>query len=336
MKLSEIGEFGFIDRLSEKFKNISIPHSVGIGDDCAIIPCDENNDYIITTDLLIENIHFIRSKISPFDLGYKTLAVNLSDVAAMGAKPVGSFLSIAIPSSVEVEYLDRLIDGYHHLSEKHNVALLGGDTTRAQNSLTLNVTAIGIIEKNKARLRSMAQEGDIICVTGFLGDSAGGLKIILEDLPATETSGYLVRRHNCPQPAVDEGIWLAQQKGVNAMMDISDGIASDLKHILKASKKSAFIDLDKLPISNQLREISNQYNFDSVELATSGGEDYRLLITINKNRFDEIAKTYKVKFSSELHAIGTIKKETEEIITWTKNGNPVSELKGGFNHFEIM
>ena len=334
MQLSEIGEFGFIDRLSEKFQNIPIAHSVGIGDDCAIIPCDENNDYVITTDLLVEDIHFVRSKISPFDLGYKTLAVNLSDVAAMGAKPIGSFLSIAIPPTIEVEYLDKLIEGYHHLSEKYNVALLGGDTTRAQNSLILNVTVIGIIEKNKARLRSMAQEDDIVCVTGFLGNSAGGLKIILEDLPITETSDYLVRCHNCPQPAVSEGMWLAQQKGVNAMMDISDGIASDLKHILKASKKSAIIELDKLPISPQLQEISNLYNFDAVELATSGGEDYRLLLTISKDKFNKIAQSYKVKFGSELCAIGTIKKETERIITWTKNSMPVPELKGGFNHFK--
>ena len=239
MHLSQIGEFGFINRLSEKFKDLTIPSVMGIGDDCAIIPMDENRDYAITTDMLVENIHFIRSKITPFELGYKTLAVNLSDVAAMGAKPFCSFLSVAIPPEIEVDYLDQLLDGYKHLSEKYNVLLLGGDTTRTENAMILNVTVIGIIEKNKARLRSMAQKDDIVCVTGYLGDSGGGLKIILDDIPLNNDAKYLLKCHNCPEPAVNEGIWLANQDGVNAMMDISDGIASDLKHILKASKKSA-------------------------------------------------------------------------------------------------
>ena len=333
MFLSEIGEFGFINRLSEKFKNITIPPELGIGDDCAIIPKDDTHDYVVTTDMLVENIHFIHSKITPFELGYKTLAVNISDIAAMGAKPLYSFLSVAIPVSIEVEYLDQLLEGYKHISEKYNVLLMGGDTTRSEKNLTLSVTVIGIIEKNKARLRSMAQKDDIICVTGFLGDSGAGLKIILDNIPLSDEVEYLLKCHNCPEPAVNEGIWLANQAGVNAMMDISDGIASDLKHILKASQKSAVIELNNLPISPQLQSVANKYGFNVIEHASSSGEDYKLLLTVAKNRFSDISKEFKNKFGNDLFAIGNIIENNSENIFWQKNGMKIDEFKRGYNHF---
>jgi len=333
MLLRELGEFGFINRISEKFKSIVIPETTGIGDDCAIIRKDENFDYVVTTDMLVENIHFIRSKITPFELGYKTLAVNLSDVAAMGGNPFGSFLSVAIPADIELEYLDDFIAGYKHLSEKHNVTLLGGDTTRSEKHIALNVTVIGIIEKNRARLRSMAKEGDIICVTGFLGDSDGGLKILLENLPISENEKYLIKRHNNPVPYVNEGIWLASQNGVNAMIDVSDGITSDLKHILNASQKSAVIEIDNLPISQQLEAVYKKYGFDVIKSATSGGEDYKLILTIDKNRFSKIAEDYKTKFGNELFEIGTVKKGNIGEICWLKQGEKFNGLHEGFNHF---
>jgi len=333
MLLSEIGEFGLIKRLSEKFQDIVVQSATGIGDDCAIIQKDEIHDYVITTDMLVENIHFIRSKITPYELGYKTLAVNLSDIASMGAVPLYSFLSIAIPPDIEVEYLDQFLEGYKQLSRKFLTPLMGGDTTSSEKNLILSVTVIGIIEKNKARLRNMAQKDDIICVSGFLGDSGGGLKIILGNLPLSDDTKYLLKCHNCPEPAVNEGIWLANQYGVNAMMDISDGIASDLKHILKASKKSAVIELNNLPISPQLQSVAKQYGFNVIELATSGGEDYKLLFTIDKNKFSDIAEKYKKQFGNELFAIGNIVENNNESVLWQKNGITVDDLKDGYNHF---
>ncbi|MDR2928905.1 MAG: thiamine-phosphate kinase [Cytophagaceae bacterium] len=333
MQLSEIGEFGFINRIVEKFKTVPSYFIKGIGDDCAIIPYNDVYDYVITTDMLVEDVHFIRSRISPHDLGHKTLAVNLSDVAAMGAKSAASFLSIAIPPSIDVEYLDSLMNGYFVLSEKYGVPLLGGDTTRSLSVLALNVTVIGIVEKGKARLRSMAYNGDVICVTGFLGDSAGGLKVFQNNIPLTDAARYLALCHNRPQPAVEEGMWLAKQTGVNAMMDVSDGIASDLKHILKASGKSAVAELKNIPLSPQLQEVSQLYGFDVTELAVSGGEDYHLLVTIAKEQFAETAAAYRLKFGKELYAIGSITAEdSEPAVQWLKDGKPV-EVKGGFNHF---
>ena len=333
MLLTEIGEFGFINRISDKFKDLSIRGAIGIGDDCAVIPLNIKYANVVTTDMLVENVHFIRSKITPFELGYKTLAVNLSDIAAMGANPIASFLSIAMPATIDIEYFDNFIEGYKQLSKKYNVPLLGGDTTRSENSIILNVTVFGSGQKSKLRLRSMAKKNDIICVTNYLGDSAAGLKILLENHHVSENEKYLIKCHNMPEPCIDEGIFLAGHYAVNAMIDISDGIASDLKHILKASNKSAIVDINRLPISPQLKIVAKKYNFNINELATSGGEDYKLLVTIAEKKFPEINELFKNKFGHELFPIGKIINNQKCIINWEKDGNIIDEIKEGYNHF---
>lgn len=332
MKLSEIGEFGFIERFAHRFEDLITPPAMGIGDDCAIFPANELYDYVFTTDMLVEDIHFIRSKISPFNLGHKALTVNISDIAAMGAKPVGSFLSIAIPANVEVEYLDELMEGYHQLSQRFHIPLMGGDTTRSPEKLIINISVIGRIGKKQSRLRSMACAGDIIAVTGFLGDSATGLKVLLENHKTSWLTDYFVQCHNRPNAAVEEGIWLGEQNGVHAMMDISDGIASDLKHILKASGKAAIIETDKLPISEQLTEYGEMKRLNIIQLATSGGEDYQLLVTIKDSEFDSIANAFKKRFKKPLYPIGFIK-EGKPQISYSSNGEPTTEPGSGFNHF---
>lgn len=332
MKIQEIGEFKFIDRISQRFKDLMKAGYLGIGDDCSVIPFNENEDYVVTTDMLVEDIHFLKNRVTPEQLGYKSLAVNLSDIASMGAKPVGSFLSIGIPADTEVEYLDALMKGYYELSKKYQVQLLGGDTTKTKKYLVLNIAVVGICKKQNARLRSMAQSSDIICVTGFLGDSAGGLEVLLNNLHETPDNQQLILSHHKPEPHVEEGLWLANQNGVHAMMDVSDGISSDLEHILKASGKSAVIDLDKLPVSDVLKKVSGEYNWDTDKLATSGGEDYVLLCTIGSGNFEEINTGFREKFGRNLFPIGEIT-DGECRINWIKNKMPVILNQHGFNHF---
>ncbi len=332
MKLSELGEFEFIERFAHRFQKLLSPRSMGIGDDCAIIPCNENHDLVVTTDMLVEDIHFILNKISPEDLGYKALAVNLSDVAAMGAKPAGTFFSLAVPEDIKLEYLDSFMDGYYKLSESLHLPLWGGDTTRSTSKIILNISVIGKVEKGKAKLRSSAKTGDIIAVTNKLGNSAAGLQIIRENYPLNKRNQFLVNQHNRPDVQIDEGIWLGKQKDVNAMMDVSDGIASDLFHILKASGKGAEINLNLLPLSNSLTSFCNQYKINALDLATSGGEDYCLLLTVNPAQFDTIANKFKTKFNKELYKIGTINNNKKHI-TWLLNGKETDKPKGGFNHF---
>ena len=310
--MSHIGEFDLIGRIRSRFAGkdncSTAPDGVlGIGDDCAVIPQRAGMDTLVTTDLLIEDRHFLLSDISPEQLGWKSAAVNISDIAAMGGRPVATFLSIALPKrlplrqedppgdqspdhryreglfrlpdgggksspvedgcadseggSVE-KWVDRFIDGYKAMCDKFGVPLLGGDTSASPDKLFINVTVLGECPHGKALRRSGARPGDLICVTGTLGDSAAGLRLVLERSaaslrPVLERSAShselqschserseespsvpertLIRRHYCPMPRVAEGQALAAVPGVHAMMDISDGIASDLRHILKAS-----------------------------------------------------------------------------------------------------
>ncbi len=332
MQLDKLGEFGFIERFSEKFNTLLPTASIGIGDDCAVISANELEDYVITTDMLIEGVHFLKDKITSFELGYKSLAVNLSDIAAMGAKPVASFLSLGIPTTTQVENLDAFMEGYHSLSEKHNLPLMGGDTTKSLKHLAINVCVIGRCQKGEARLRSMAKVGDLICVTGNLGDSAGGLQVLLQELEDSECNKTLVKRHHTPTPRIDEGIWLTKYDAVRAMMDISDGISSDLQHILTSSKKGAIIEIDKIPTSETLKKQSKEYNWDIEELSTSGGEDYELLFTIDQDNFAEINKQYQIEFSKKIFVIGEITDGTSSIV-WKKHGEVINKKNTGFNHF---
>jgi thiamine-monophosphate kinase len=333
MKLTEIGEFGFINRFSNKFDSLIKNSDMGIGDDCAIISINETDCYVATTDLLIEDVHFLKNKISPSELGYKSLAVNLSDIAAMGAQPLYSFLSIGIPEATNIDYLDGFMAGYQKLSEKFGVPLMGGDTTKSIDKLVINVLVIGQCKKSKIRLRSMAQNGDLLCVTGNLGDSAAGLKVMLDKLELNSQNKELIQRHHLPEPRINEGQFLAKQDSVHAMMDISDGIASDLTHILKDSQKSATVHLDKLPTSDLLQKSASINNWDIFDLASAGGEDYELLFSLSPKNFEQVNSEYKKLFLKQISVIGEIS-DGQPKIKWLKNGTEIKNGKSGFNHFK--
>jgi len=333
MALSEIGEFGLIERFSKSFRDFEIPGMTGIGDDCAIMPLDDQYEQIVTTDLLIEEVHFLRSAISPFDLGYKSLAVNLSDIAAMGGQPTGSFLSIALPPDIELSFMDEFIEGYRDLSSKYNVPLLGGDTTKSSDKLVINVCVMGKTNRGKARKRSLARDGDVVCVTGPMGDSGGGLKAILEKYDQDESLKPLIQWHTRPEPAVNEGLWLAERPEVHAMIDVSDGIASDLEHVLKASETGAQIDMDKVPVSSALKEAADKYHWDLLDLALTGGEDYRLLLTVEGKNAEALIEAYNQAFSEPLTPVGKITSGQKGQIEWLRKGEKVDFSKHGFNHF---
>lgn len=332
MQLSEIGEFGFIKRFAHKFDNLISSNKIGIGDDCALIPINDIETYVITTDLLIEDIHFLKEKIPPKELGHKSLAVSLSDIAAMGAEPKFSFLSIGIPKQTSIEYLDAFMNGYYALSEKYQTPLMGGDTTKSPDKLMINVVVVGQCKKADARLRSMAKHGDLICVTGNLGDSAAGLNILLKQIEITKQNKLLVQKHHVPEPRIKEGFYLAKQNSVRAMMDISDGISSDLIHILNSSGMRADIFTEKLPVSSTMSTVAKKHGWKELELATSGGEDYELLFTVDRKDIDRLKKDYFKKFAENITVIGEIK-EGQAKINWLKNGKPIEFVKGGFNHF---
>ncbi|MGM0531774.1 MAG: thiamine-phosphate kinase [Bacteroidota bacterium] len=334
MKISKIGEFGLIEEvIAPEFRELVNQHLTGIGDDAAIIPIDEHTSHIYTTDMLIEKTHFLRDKISPYQLGYKSLSVNLSDIAAMGGKPIGSYLSIGLPKDMEVEWVEEFMKGYKALSEEFHVPLLGGDTTSSEDKIIVNVGVTGEVPAKNIKLRSAAQENDVICLTGKVGDSAGGLQLILNDLPADNHAEKLLDQHLTPPPHILEGLWLSEFDEVHAMLDVSDGIASDLKHILKASAGlKGIIELEDIPMSDELIRQSETYQWNPLELAVSGGEDYVLLLTVDKNQYETLAGKFREQFSRPLYKIGYLEKGDTRII-YLKNKKEMKDLKEGYSHF---
>ena len=279
--MSSRGEFGLIDFIKEHFK---APDGVmGIGDDCAVLPTypisEGPGELLVSTDLLMEGVHFLRKESSPEDVGWKAAAVNLSDIAAMGGSPVATFLSIALPKNAQGEWAERFIKGYAEISDLFDVPLLGGDTTSSLRDIAINVCVLGRCPSGKAITRSGARPGDVIYVTGPLGDSAAGLQAILKNLERTEDVATLIHRHKRPQPRLRAASDLIATDLVGAMMDISDGIASDLRHILKASGVGAIVELDRLPLTEEFMRVCKEQNWNAYELATGGGEDFELLFT---------------------------------------------------------
>lgn len=285
MDLRELGEFGLIEEIKQ---GIEVPQGyLGIGDDCAVMPQKSGMETLVSTDMLIEGTHFLMEDISAYRLGWKSAAVNISDIAAMGGRCTGSFLSFALPKGLGKEWTDEFFRGYKEISSLYGCPLLGGDTTSSPDRLCISVTVTGEAPAGKSVKRSNAAIGDLICVTGNLGDSGCGLKIILEGSGRDADAEKLIARHYLPMPRVKEGMEIAAA-GASAMMDISDGIGSDLRHIIEASGVGAEIDTSMIPLSNELKSKCAEYGWDPLELAISGGEDYELLFTISEENAKKI------------------------------------------------
>lgn len=323
-------EFDWIDRIRARFAPLVPPGTVGIGDDGAVIPLGGGRSIVVTADMLIEDVHFVQAMIAGKDLGYKSLAVNLSDLAAMGARPLGSFLSIGLPKDVDVAWREGFLSGYQALSEKFNVPLLGGDTTAADR-ITVSVTALGTAQNEHIKRRNAARPGDVICVAGTLGDSAAGF-LLQGRTPENNGETKLISAHQHPEPQVDEGLWLAARGEVHAMMDISDGIASDLLHILKESNVSACVELENLPLSPELRQAAGEYGWNAEKLAVSGGEDYVLLLTAEPVAFAYLNQHFTSEFGTKLYPIGEIL-PGPPTIEWRRGGVVQHVDYKGYTHF---
>lgn len=334
MNLAEIGEFGLIHRFAPQFLKDVQGDTIGIGDDCAVIPHSQHESLLVTTDLLLEDVHFLRSKISAQELGRKSLAVNLSDIAAMGGKPVAAFLSIAIPKDLAVEWLDEFFCGLHTLSNQTATPLLGGDTTQSKHGIVINIAVIGKAQPEKIKYRSSARLGDVICVTDVLGDSGGGLNILLQNLEynADPKMLHLVHVHHNPSPQLAEGQWLAKQRAVHAMLDVSDGIDSDIRRIMEESRVGARVDIENIPISSSLRTISSRFGWNAREIAATGGEDYCLLCTIDPSMYPVIAQKFEKRFKKPLYQIGYI--QSGEHLDYFLDNQRIDFAKHGWDHFK--
>lgn len=313
-------EFGLIGQLAAWCRDLPANGFEGIGDDCAVLPVGEGESLVFTADLLVEEVHFLRRAATPEELAHKALHVNLSDVAAMGARPVATLLSLALPAdAVQGDWAERFSRGYVAASERAGVNLIGGDTTASQSGIAINVTAIGRAPSGALKRRDAARPGDVVLVAGELGASAAGLRDILAgrcDTPAA-------RLHKLPEAQVAEGLWLGGREEVHAMMDISDGIASDLLHIAERSGAGAEIDLERIPVAAGA----------DLEAALCGGEDYKLLLTAGEADAAALCRDFEARFRRPLYAVGRMVPSSDPSIRWLRGGRPVSADWHGFRHY---
>ena len=319
-----MGEFDLIKRyfLRKSLQNDVI---LSVGDDCAITSIPTGYQLAITTDTLVEGTHFLPS-ISPADLAYKSVAVNLSDLAAMGATPAWMSLALTLPE-IKEEWLAEFSQSLFAILDRYGVSLIGGDTTKGSLSITL--TAQGFLPENQGLFRHQAKVGDWIFVSGFLGDSAAGLDLLLQNRKIeNESDRYLIQRHLRPTPRVELG--LALRSFSCCALDISDGLLADLEHILERSQVGAEIYLENLPIS---RHLCTQYEQTQAEkFALTGGEDYELCFTVSEEKREEMEQVLRSQ-GIKVTCIGKILPQTSGL-NLLKNGEKVTLPEHcGFDHF---
>lgn len=326
MRLREIGEFGLIGRIASRAA-LGPSVRIGIGDDAAATEPPPGRYLLTTSDMLVEGVHFDLSFTDPWRLGRKSLAVNLSDIAAMGGVPCDFLLSLAIPPGLSVEFLDRFTEGMLSLAEEHGVSLIGGDTCRSPAGLVISVTLHGEQLPERIVHRSGARPGDRIFVTGTVGDSALGLELLRRG----SRDGWAVMRHLDPSPRVAFGRALAEAGLATAMIDVSDGILADLGHILEHSGGGARVAADLLPLSPSFRAEAPQVAPVPAVLALTGGEDYELLFTVACGREEEVGSLCR-GCGLAATAIGEVTPGSG-IRVVDAAGRELAIAHGGYNHF---
>jgi thiamine-monophosphate kinase len=336
--ISTLGEFGLINRLTEN--NIMLQSSTlkGVGDDGAVISNDKECT-VVCTDMLVEGIHFDLMYTPLKHLGYKAVIVNLSDVYAMNAEPRQITVSLAISSKYSVEAIQELYDGIYTACKMYNVDLVGGDTTSSPRGMIINITAIGQASKEDLVYRNGAKKGDIICVTGDLGAAYLGLQILEREKqiylehpgvqPQLEQSQYLIERQLKPE-AQRGAISYFKKVGIKptAMIDVSDGLASEILHICNQSGTGAYIEESKVPIHPDAEKTAIDFRLDPITCALHGGEDYELLFTIDEKDLD------KIRYMPEVFIIGEITDKEDGVKLHTSGGNIHDITAQGWNHFK--
>jgi thiamine-monophosphate kinase len=306
---------------------------VGIGDDCAVLEPTPGALLLATTDLLVEDVHFRRRYATPADIGWKALAVNLSDIASMGGRPRWALVALACPDDVEEAAVEAFYESARALADTHEVTLVGGDTSISTAGWIVNVTLLGETMAPPL-LRSGARAGDVVAVTGTLGRSAAGLALLEHGGAAgldPDRATAAVAAHLRPRPRVIEGRWLAEAGGVTAMMDLSDGLATDLPRLAVESAVGARVDVARLPVDATAQAVARALGADATAWATGGGEDYELLLTCEREAFDRLAEGLAKSTGVGLHAVGELVADAG-VRYVDAAGAPVA-VRPGFEHF---
>lgn len=337
-ELEELGEFGLIDKLTEKFTLKNDSSLLGVGDDCAVIEAGENVK-LVTTDMLVEGIHFNLMYTPLKHLGYKAVASNVSDVCAMNGKAEQITVSLGVSNRFPLEALEELYEGIRIACDVYGVDLVGGDTTSSYSGLIISITAIGTAKKEDVVYRSGAKEFDLLVATGDLGGAYVGLQVLEREKevykenpniqPDLEGHDYIIQRQLKPEARVDVVKFL-NELGVKptSMIDISDGLASEIMHLCKSSKVGCHVYDEKIPIDAKTSMTALDFNLDPSICALNGGEDYELLFTVSQDDFE------KIKGNPHMTVIGHMTNEQDGIYFIDKNGSAIELSAQGWNHFK--
>ena len=334
-EISSLGEFGLIDHLTKNNEIKNASTIVSVGDDAAVID-HFGKQTVITTDMLVEGIHFDLMYTPLKHLGYKSVIVNLSDIYAMNATPTHITLSIAFSNRFSLEAMDEFYDGVYAACEKYGVDLIGGDTTSSQKGFVISVTAIGEVSPDKYVKRSTAKKSDLLCVSGFLGGAFLGLTILEREKkifaetgsqPDLENQAYIVGRLLKPEARKDIIEFLSDIEVMpTSMIDVSDGLSSEAMHICKQSNLGCIIYEEKIPVNEEARQFAYKLELDPTACALSGGEDYELLFTIAQDDYE------KIKLNDQISVIGYMTEAEEGMHILTRGGNKHELVAQGWNH----
>jgi thiamine-monophosphate kinase len=337
-EIASLGEFGLIEHLTKNNETVQAGTLLCVGDDAAVID-QFGRQCVVSTDLLLEGVHFDLMYTPLRHLGYKAVVVNLSDIYAMMATPTHITMSVGISNKFSVEAMDEFYEGVYAACARYNVDLIGGDTTTSLRGFVISVTAIGEVAPDKYVTRAGAGEGDLICVSGDLGAAYLGLqllerekKIFLEHpgvQPDLQQQKYLAQRILKPEPRADIVEWLRDNNLTpTAMIDVSDGLSSELLHICSKSEVGCVLYEDKIPIHDDARAMAMEFNLGSAACALSGGEDYELLFTIKQEEYEKMAR------NNDISIIGYITKKEEGVHIITKGGAKHKLTAQGWNAFD--
>ena len=337
-EISNLGEFGLIEHLTKNIELQNASSLLGVGDDAAVID-HFGKQTVITTDLLVEGVHFDLTYTPLKHLGYKSVIVNLSDIYAMNAIPTQIVISISISNRFSVEAVNEIYEGIYAACDKYGVDLVGGDTTSSQKGLIISITAIGEVAPDQFVKRSTAQKGDLLCVSGDLGGAYIGLlflerekKIFLESpgvQPDLEGEAYVVGKLLKPEARKDIIEFLAKENiRPTAMMDISDGLSSEILHICKQSNLGCVLYEEKIPIADATRNAAFKFELDPTACALSGGEDYELLFTLPQAEYD------KLVLNEQISVVGYMTEPEQGVHIITKGGSKHTITAQGWNHMK--
>ena len=326
--IRDLGERALIARITARLGTASWV-VVGPGDDAAVIAPERGALEVWTTDVQVEDVHFDRRFSPPDAIGHRALAVNLSDLAAMGARPRAALLSLVLPPALEVRVVDGLLDGFLALADRHRVTIVGGNISRSPGPLMIDVTAVGSVRPRRALTRASARPGDEVYVTGSIGDAAVGLASLRQG--GTASLAAQQERYLRPEPRVRAGLLLGASRAASACMDLSDGLADAVRQVAAASQAGITLDADALPVAPDVRRWHEQNGHDAIQAVLAGGDDYELMFTVRRAHRGRLRHVVQHLGDLPLTRIGVVTRDRRVVVRTAHDERPVPD---GFSHFE--